>query len=160
MTNKENVTEVIDTSKINFEQKITIRNLADWNVGFVKNDTTGDVAIAPRGTTRISRAEVISQVENSNKLFVGTGNGNHATIYIEDETTRKIVEFDNQQILTSDVVKDLFKITSLPKFKSELKNRIVTRAEKFALIKFIKDLNLDSHSKIEICENYCGVTLS
>ena len=160
MTNKESTTETIDVSNINFEQKITIRNLADWNVGFVKIDTTGDVVIAPHGTTRISRAEVISQIENSNKLFIGTGEGNHATIYIDDEATRKYVEFDNQQILTLDTVRKLFKIVSLSKFKSELKNLVVTRAEKFALIKFIKDLKIDSHSQIKACEEHCGVTLS
>jgi hypothetical protein len=160
MTDKENMTETMDVSNINFEKKITIRNLADWNVGFVKNDTTGDITIAPHGTTRISRAEVISQVENSNKLFIGTGDGNHATIYIDDEVTRKYVEFDNQQILTKECVSKLFKITSLAKFKSELKNVVVTRAEKFALMKFIKDLRLNDYDKIKACEEHCGVTLS
>ena len=160
MANTEMIAEVTDGSTINFEQKVTIRNLADWHVGFAKLDTTGDVAIPPHGTTRISRAEVISQVENHNKLFLGVGGGNHATIYIDDEATRKYVEFENQQILTKEIVAKLFKITSLAKFKSELKNLIMTRAEKFALMKFIKNLKLNEYDKIKVCEEHCGITLS
>lgn len=51
----ENTTEV---QEINLEQKVTIKNIAGWTVGFKRIEGDGDVTIPPEGTTR--RVEVKS----------------------------------------------------------------------------------------------------
>ena len=72
--------------QLNLEQQITVTNIAGWIVGFARLMGIGDVNIPPRGSVRLSINEVISQVQNGNKLFTGIdGFGNHATIVIEDK---------------------------------------------------------------------------
>ena len=82
-------TEVVQ--ELSMETKITVRSLANWTTGFQRIESTGDVTITPNGTTRLSRGEVISQVQNGNMLFTGIdGVGSHATLYIEDADTRRV----------------------------------------------------------------------
>ena len=87
-----------ETKELNLEQKVTVKSIAGWNVGFPKLTETGDALIAPGGSARFTRNEIITQVQNGNKLFVGIdGMGSHATLYIEDADTRKELEFDTDE---------------------------------------------------------------
>lgn len=91
------INEVKNTEpeELNLEQKITIRSIAEWDTGFRRVDGAGDIQLAPNGTYRISRGEVIAQCQNGNRLLTGVdGQGSHATIIIEDDATRREVNFD------------------------------------------------------------------
>lgn len=48
----------------NLEKKVTVRSIAEWTTGFQRIETNGDVTIPPNGTVRLSRGEIISQVQN------------------------------------------------------------------------------------------------
>lgn len=79
----------------NLEKKVTVRSIAEWTTGFQRIETNGDVTIPPNGTVRLSRGEIISQVQNGNLLFTGIdGQGSHATLYIEDKPTRIEADFE------------------------------------------------------------------
>ncbi len=152
--------EVIE--EINLDQKVTVKNLAGWEVGFARIVDMGDVLIMPEGSTRLSRNEIIAQVQNGNRLFVGIdGKGSHATLYIDDVITRKEVDFDSQDgkikqiILTDSVVNDLFKMSQTD-FEKTLPDTVKTRAEKYAIIQTIKKLKLNDYNKIRFIENYTG----
>lgn len=150
--------------KLNLEEKVTVRNLAGWTVGFSRlAEMHGDVSIPPEGTARLSRNEIIMQTQNGNRLFTGTDTrGSHATIYIEDKTTRVEVDFESedgkvkQDILTNDKVKYLFGLKTDKAFEENLRKTVVTRAEKYAIVKIIKKLKIDNYSKMKIVENYTG----
>ena len=154
--------------ELNLDEKVTVRSIAGWNVGFarVADGAIGDVNIAKRGTARLTRNEIIAQVQNGNKLFVGIdGNGSHATLIIEDTPTRVEVDFETedgstkQQIFSNDLVKELFKIQNQATFESRLRDAICTRAEKYAIIEAIKELKLNDYSKIRFVESYTGYRL-
>ena len=150
--------------KLNLEEKVTVRNLAGWTVGFARlAEMHGDVSIPPEGTARLSRNEIIMQTQNGNRLFTGTDTrGSHATVYIEDKTTRIEVDFESedgkvkQDILTNDKVKYLFGLKTDKAFEENLRKTVVTRAEKYAIVKIIKKLKIDNYSKMKIVENYTG----
>lgn len=158
-----NVNEVL-----NLDQKVTIKNIAGWNVGFSRIDGIGDVNIVAEGTSRLSRGEIISQIQNGNKLFTGIdGAGSHATLFIEDDATRLEVDFDkkdeedskknvHQCVFNDDVIKKLFGLKTQTVFEKNFKEAIVTRAEKFAVIQAIKRLKLNDYSKIRFIEDYTG----
>lgn len=159
---------VIDTTveqkELNLDEKITIRNIAGWAVGFTRlADMHGDVSIPANGTTRLTRNEIIMQVQNGNKLFVGIDSyGSHATIYIEDAPTRIECDFESadgkrkQNVLTDEKVKQLFDYKTDSAFETNLKKEIVTRAEKYALIKIIQKLKINDYTRIKIVEKYTG----
>ena len=59
-----------------------------------------------------------------------------------------------QNIRTVDAVKKLFKYKTLKTFEEKLKDLVVTRAEKFAILEIIKREKLNDFEKIRIVENY------
>lgn len=157
-------TESIEkVESVNMDQKITVRSIAGWSTGFKRIETTGDVTIPKQGSVRLTRSEVIAQVQSGNKLFIGTDDrGSHATLYIDDEPTRLEVEFDSkeekrvQQVLNDEVVQKLFSYKTLKTFEERMKEAIVTRAEKYAIVQMISKLKLNDHEKIRIVEQYTG----
>lgn len=147
--------------ELNLDVKVTVKNLAGWDVTFSRlHDGMGDIKIPPNGFCRLYRNEVVAQVNNNNKLFMGTDTiGSHATIYIDDEPTRKMLGFEEegrpQMVFTEQLVKDLFKMKQ-SEYETKLPIYIRTRAEKYALIETIKKLQLNDYSKIMFAIEYTG----
>lgn len=153
------------TEEIRMEDKITLTSIAPWHTGFARILTVGDVAIAPHGVVRLSREEILAQGQSGNKLITGIdGMGSHATLYIEDEWTRKELGFDTdekkQTVINKKLVKDMFDKKTLPTFKKAVEENIVTRAEKFSLLSIIKTLKINEYDKIAFCEEYCGAKVN
>lgn len=153
-----------EREELNLDTRVTIRSIAGWPVGFARiADGVGDVNITAGGSTRLSRNEIIAQVQNGNKLFLGNDStGNHATIYIEDEPTRVFLDFDSedgsrkQEFFTDAKMKSLFDIKSQKSFESKFPTVVCTRAEKYAAIQAIKRMGLNDFNKIRFVENYTG----
>lgn len=150
--------ETTAVKPLNMEEKITLKNLANWMVGFNKIETNGEVNINAGGSARISRAEVISQFENGNKLLCGSGNGTHATIYIDDKPTRDYLEITSE-LIDKNKVKKIFAIENLDDFKNEINKTFTTQSEKILLIKIIRECGFNDFNKIRECENLCGMTV-
>lgn len=147
--------------ELNLDVKVTVKSIAGWDTGFARKiDGIGDVNIAPNGSVRLSRNEIIGQVQSGNKLFTGVdGVGSHATLYIDDKATRLEVEFETedtaQNVFSDSKVEKLFK-APFDEFKARLAEEIYTRAEKYAVIEAIKRLGLNDYSKIRFIEEYTG----
>ena len=153
------------TEEIRMEDKITVTSIAPWATGFRRILTVGDVSIAPNGTIRLSREEVLAQGQSNNKLITGIdGMGSHATLYIEDAWTRAELGFDTedskQVVVDKKLVKEIFDKKTLPAFKKAVEENIVTRAEKFSLLNMIKVLKINEYDKVAFCEEYCGAKLN
>lgn len=151
--------------EIRMDEKITVSSIAPWLTGFRRLLTVGDVSVAPSGVIRLSREEVLAQGQSNNKLLTGVdGYGSHATLYIEDEWTRRELGFDSdekkQTVLTKELVKTMFEKKTLPAFKRAVEENVVTRAEKFSLLSAIKALKINDYDKIAFCEEYCGAKLN
>ena len=149
---------------LNLDAKVTVRNLAGWDVTFSKlHDGNGDVIIVANGQTRLSRNEINAQVDNNNKLFTGIdGQGSHATLIIDDVSTRRWVGFENerkpQKIFNNQMVLDMFKL-SQDDYEDAVYKNIQTRAEKYAFIEAIKKLKLNDYSKMIFASKYTGYKL-
>ena len=156
-------TKTEDLEELNMEKKVTVRNIAGWPVGFRRIETIGDVTVPKEGTVRLTRSEIIAQIQSGNRLFNGIDSrGSHATLYIEDEPTRLEVGFDSKEekrkqvILDTDIVKKLFEYKTMKTFEDKLYEFVVTRAEKFAITQIVKKLKLNDHEKIRLIEEYTG----
>lgn len=148
---------------LNLEQKVTVKSIAGWSVGFSRIDGIGDIAIPPEGRIKLTRSEIIAQTQTDNKLFAGIdGMGSHATLYIDDVATRKELEFESadgkrkQVVLTEDVMKNLFNIKNQSSFESQFAETVKTRAEKYAAMQMIKKLGLNDYSKIIFAVKHTG----
>ncbi len=150
--------EVTETKPLSMEEKITLKNLANWMVGFNKIESNGEVNINAGGSVRVSRAEVISQYENGNKLLRGDGDGTHATIYIDDKATRDYLDITSE-LIDKNKVKKIFAINGLDDFRNEIYKTFTTQAEKVLLIKIIRECGFNDFNKIRECEALCGMTV-
>lgn len=152
--------------ELDMNEKVTVVNLAPWNVGFPNSIDRGDTMFAPNARVRMRREEIIDQVASGNKLLAGIDNlGSHATLFIDDADTRKYLEFDSedgtrmQNIISEKRVAKWFELKTQSAFERNIKDNVVTRAEKAYLLTAIKKLKLDSYEKIHFCEEYCKFRL-
>lgn len=160
-------TKASEPAELNLDEKVTVRSIAEWETGFVrKSDGVGDITIPPKGSVRLSRNEIISQVQTGNKLLTGIdGMGSHATLIIEDEPTRIEVGFDSadgtrkQEVFSDELVNNLFRITKQDVFEKSFKKSIRTRAESFAIVEAISRLNLNDYKKIRFIEKSTGIEI-
>lgn len=155
----------IKTEEVRLDKKVTVRSIAAWNTGSTRKTSTGDIGIPPFGTVLLSREELIAQGQNGNVLLTGTDlMGSHATWYIEDDYTRKELNFDTedgkQKFLNEDEIARVFDLKTKKSFEDNIKKSVVTRAEKYFLLHTIKKLGLNDYEKIAFCEDYCGRRLS
>lgn len=149
--------------QLNLDEKVTVRNIAGWSVGFPKITEVGDVHVAAGGSIRLTRNEIISQVQNGNKLIAGfDGYGSHATLFVDDADTRKELEFESedgkrkQDVYSDDKLKSIFALKTYKTFCDRFTEAFVTRAEKHAAISAIKKLKLNEYDKIQFVKEYTG----
>jgi len=141
---------------INMDEKVTVINLAPWNVGFPNLVGRGETCFAPSAKVRVKRDEISDQVSSGNKLFGLDEIGSHA---------RKYLDFDSedgkrtQKVISKDKIRKWFELKTQSSFEKNIKENVVTRAEKQFLLKSIKDLKLDSYEKIAFCQEYCKFSL-
>ena len=147
--------------------KVKLKNLTSWILTFKRINAVGDVVMPPNSIITLSEDEVMDQIYNGNKLFVGDeGKGFHARIFIDDENLRINAEFESkntgktQEVLTDKVLKEIFSEKTLPKFKEAIKSKVKTQAEKSKAVEYAKKSQLNDHDKIEFLEKYTGFKLS
>ena len=159
--NADVVSEATAVSKhVNMDDKIVIKNIAPWQIGFANILTTGDVLVQPNATARVRRDEIIEQVNSGNTLFCGTDRtGAHPTLIIEDKETLDYLDFDCKSFISEQAVAKLFDIKDQAEFERRVKEVVATRAEKAFLISAIEKLNLNDHRKIQFCETYAKFRL-
>lgn len=162
-TAKEKVEECAEPQELNLDVKVTLHNLAPWGVAFSRraDGNFGDVVIPPKGSIRLSRSEIIIQVQIDNKLIAGIdGFGSHATLYIDDAPTRIELGFETpdgkakQKFLSEKSVKDAFELKTEKAFESRIEDMICTRAERLSIMKIIEDLKINDHARIEFVKEH------
>ena len=150
--------QTIEVDKpLNLEEKITLRNIANWPVAFAREETTGDIVISANGFVRLTRNEVILQVNKGNRLFTGAKlDGNHPTIFIDDEPTRIELGYDQQIVLTEQLVEKLMSISDFNTFVSQVNGNIITRGEKYSFAKALEEKGFNDYKKMMYLESYTG----
>ena len=142
--------------ELDLDKKVTVKNIAGWSVTFRRLCDIGDVIITADGSIKLSRNEIISQIQNGQTLFTGrNGDGSHPTLFIDDEETR-LEDGTKQVVFSNDVITKLFALKNIETFKKNFRKAIKTRAEKHAAIKAIKRLGLNDYAKIRFVEDYTG----
>ena len=151
---------------IDSNKKIILQNLTSWDLTFRRINTLGDVIIPAKGKITMMSDEVMAQIYNNNRLFVGEdGKGSHARIFIEDEEIREEAEFESkenkqkQEVLNKDQLKSLFEIGTLQYFKKKVQEKVKSQAEKAKIVEYAKLNNINDHDKIDFLQKYTGFKL-
>lgn len=146
--------------------RVLCKNLAPWNVSFLRKNTPGDVVITENAKMYIEEQEVRAQVFSNNKLFIGTdGKGAHAQIYIEDDALRREFGFESedgkqtQELLTDEKLKKLFDYKREADFEKGVRDAVKVHYEAFRLVEYIKQNAVNDHKKIRFVEGFAGVRI-
>jgi len=149
---------------VNMNDKSKVKNLASWNVSWERINSPGDELIKANGTIYISNSEIETQIQNGNRYFIGTGNGNHARVYIENPEFREYLGFDNKEekitqfILDEERCKQIFDYKTLVTFKKHLEDDIITNQEKSTIINYARKIKLNDYEKIQALQDHCEIT--
>ena len=151
--------KIVKEKEIKLDEKVVVRSIAPWVTGSRRILSVGDIQIQPNGTVTVSREELIAQAQSGNKLLTGIdGKGSHATLYIDDEWTRKELEFETdkvkQKVLNLDSIKHMFELKTMSAFQKNIEENVVTRAEKVFLMETIKTQKFNDYERIVFCEKY------
>lgn len=154
------VTPTTAAQEMNLNDLTTLRNLCSWDLHFSLSSENRDLQISPNGILdSLTRREVISLCRNGNIFFVGTdGKGAHARIYIEDAPLREFLHFDNgaekQNILDDEKCNYILELKTHSAFEKNIKEAIVTAAEKEKIIAYARKVKLNDFDKINFLEEY------
>lgn len=147
---------VVATPKkeINMNDKSKLKNVRSCDVGWYKTTSSGETTIASGKTAMVRNEEIVDQVENDNVFLCGTGNGDHASVIIENEELRKYLGFENQTILTDKACKEILAETNTEKFKELLDKYVVLKHERSTLLNYALVNKFDSISRLEMIRNH------
>lgn len=150
-------------ANIDFDKRSFIKNLCPWAVSFKLQNSNGEVYLEANQKIAINNGEIVTLVENGNVLFVGTGNGNHARIYIENEELRKYVGFESEDgkvkqfVLNDEECQRILSYKTFSVFKEHVENEIVANHEKHKIIQYARKIKLNDYDRISFLEEYTGL---
>ncbi len=140
-----------------------IRNLCPWAVSFRLPISKADVLLSANKTTSINNEELIVLCENGNVMFSGTGEGNHARIYMENADLRKYVGYDSEDgktkqfILNDEECQKLLDYKTMSAFEKNLEEKVVGQHEKARLIDYARKVKFNDFDKIVALEQHCEI---
>lgn len=155
-------TNIITEKKLDLEKRSSIKNLCPWTVSFTLPISGASVLLGADKKTSVNNQELVTLCENSNVMFTGIGNGNHARIYIENEELRKYVGYDSddgvkQFILTDEECQRILDYKTLSTFKKHLEDEVVANHEKAKIMKYARKIKINDYEKIMILEEFCNI---
>lgn len=150
----EEVVLVPSKKEINMNDKSKLRNVRGCDVGWYKTTSSGETNIGSGKTALLRNEEIVDQVENDNVFLCGTGNGNHASVIIENEELRRYLGFQDQIILTEKVCKKILDETNIDKFKALLDEYVAMKHERNTLLNYALANKFDSISRLELIRNH------
>ena len=148
---------------IDMNGKSKVKNLCDWQISWERINSAGDEFIKANNVAYINNAEIEVQVQNGNIFFIGTGNGDHARVFIENQELREHLGFDNieekrtQLILNDEKCKEIIELKTLNTFKKHVIENAVTNQEKAKIINYSRKHKLNDYDKIKFLEEHCNI---
>ncbi len=150
---------------IDMNSRSKVKNLCDWNISWERYSMEGDEFIKSGQTVYIPNMEIETQVQNNNLFFVGTGNGDHARVYIENVEMREHLGFDNKEekrtqlILNDEKCKEFFEYKTISTFKKHITENVITNQEKSKIVNYAKKTKVNNHEQIRFLETYTGLKI-
>ena len=149
--------------KLDLEKRSSIKNLCPWTISFTLPISGANILLGADKKTSVNNQELVTLCENSNPMFAGIGNGNHARVYIENEELRKYVGFDSEDgkqkqfILTDEECQRILDYKTFSTFKKHLEESIVANHEKARIIEFARKIKLNDYEKITEIESFTNI---
>lgn len=148
---------------LDLDKRSKVVNLCPWSVSFTLPNSNGEILLDAYKSTTINNEELVTLADNQNVMFCGTGDGNHARIYVENANYREYVGFDNaeqkkvQFVLTTDECAKILELKTDATFQKHVKEKVVLTHEKETFLKYCKKNKLNDYNRIQFLEEHTGL---
>ena len=145
------------------QKRSSIKNLCPWVISFTLPISNANILLGAEKKTSINNEELVALMENGNPMFVGTGNGNHARIIVENEELLKYVGWISEDgkekpfVLTDDECQKILDYKTISTFKKHLEEDIVANHEKAKIVEYARKIKLNNYDFIVTLEEHCGI---
>ena len=149
---------------IDMNSRSKVKNLCDWNISWERYSMDGDEFIKANQTVYIPNMEIETQVQNNNLFFVGSGNGDHSRVYIENPEMREHLGFDNKEekrvqlILDDKKCEEIFALKTFSTFKKHVIENIITNQEKSKIVSYAKKMKINDYDKIQFLTQHTSLS--
>ncbi len=151
---------------LDLDKRSKVRNLCPWPITFVLPNSGGEVRIEGHKTTTLNNGELVTMNDNNSVMLCGTGNGNHARLYVDNPEFREYVGFDNaesktkQFVLIPEECEKLCALKTDQAFKKNVEEKIVMEHEKAIFMDYCRTTHFNDYSKIKFLEEYTGFRMN
>ncbi len=114
--------------RVELTKRVPVKNLCNWGIGIGENGF--DIYIKANQVYQMSGEQIQTLIYNNNVFFMGTGNGDHAKLFIIDEDFRKYFDLENQLILDEEKIKYICDLKTDSSFEANLVKYVVLNHEK------------------------------
>lgn len=121
--------------KVELTRRFMVKNLCDWDLGIGENGF--NLHFKSNKVEQMSGEQIEALIMNQNSFFNGTGNGDHAKLYIVDENLRKYFGFENQLILDNDRIKHICELKTDSSFETNIEKYVVLNHEKDKFFNYV-----------------------
>ncbi len=160
---EEKETKIEAVRTIDLDKRSMIKNLCPWPVSFTLQNINTTIFLKANQKQSLNNAEIVALIENANVMFAGTGNGNHARIYVENPDLRIYVGYDSEDgkvkqfVLTDEECERILSYKTFSTFKKHLEECVVANHEKFKIMEYARKNKLNDFDKIDALESHCGI---
>jgi hypothetical protein len=148
---------------LDMDKRSKVTNLCSWTVSFKLPNSKAEILLESGKSTTINNAELVSLADNQDIMFYGTGNGDHARVYVDNKDFREYVGFDNveekrvQFVLTNDECQKIFDLKTDSVFEKHIKEKVIMNHEKHNIMAYARKVKLNDYGRIKFLEEYTGL---
>lgn len=150
---------------LDLDKRSKVTNLCPWAVTFILPNSGGEVRIEGNKSTTINNGELVTMKDNNSVMLCGTGDGNHARLYVDNPEFREYVGFDNQEeklkqfILIPEECEKICALKTDSSFKKRVEEKVVSEHEKAIFMNYCKKTKFNDYNKIVFLEEYTGLKM-
>lgn len=150
---------------LDLDKRSKVTNLCPWAITFTLPNSGGEVRIEGNKSTTINNSELVTMKDNNNVMLCGTGDGNHARLYVDNPDFREYVGFDDveskhkQFILIPEECKKICELKTDSVFKKHVEEKIVLEHEKAIFMDYCRRTKFNDHNRIVFLEEYTGLKM-
>lgn len=151
---------------LDLDKRSKVTNLCPWPITFTLPNSNGELRIEGHKSTTINNGELVTMKDNNNVMLCGTGDGNHARLYVDNKEFREFVGFDSsdgkqkQFILISDECEKICALKTDSAFQKNVEEKIIMEHEKAIFMDYCRKTKFNDYKKIVFLEEYTGLKIN
>lgn len=148
---------------LDLDKRSKVINLCPWAICIILPNSKAEILLEANKTKDINNGELVTLADNEDVMLYGTGNGDHARVYVDNKDYREYVGFDNseekrtQYVLTNEECQRILDLKTQSSFEKNVSEKVLMRHEKENIMKYARKIKLNDYNKISYLEEYTGI---